>query len=430
VIAPERPIDYVTRVVDAELDQLLRDLPALALEGPKGVGKTATARRRARTCLALDDPAQRQLVEADPEPLTDAEPPVLVDEWQLLPPVWDVVRRAVDAGAAPGRYLLTGSASPTSPPTHSGAGRIVTVRMRPLALSERLLAPAPVSLGELLRGARPAVRGKATLTLEDYAREILASGFPGIRRLSGRAQRRQLDGYVDRIVDRDFREQGHVVRKPALLRRWLTAYAAATATTTTWEKIRDAAACGHGEKPTKATTLPYRDVLEQLWILEPLPGWNPSRSFTSRLAHPPKHHLADPALAAALLGVDVDALLRGDAVGPPIPRDGALLGHLFESLVTLSVRVYAQAAEARVFHCRTMGGRQEIDLIVERRDQRVIAIEVKLSPSVTDADVRHLSWLHRELGDALLDRVVITTGREAYRRADGVAVVPAALLGP
>lgn len=423
-------MEYVTRIVDSELDELLPSLPAIALEGAKGIGKTATARHRARTVIPLDDPAQRELVLAAPERLTAADPPVLIDEWQLVPTVWDVVRRAVDGDTKPGRYLLTGSASPTTAPTHSGAGRIVTLRMRPLALSERGLVPPVVSLRAFLSGARPAIGGDSAVGLGDYAQEIVASGFPGIRPLEGRARRLQLESYVDRIVDRDFAEQGHVVRKPALLRRWMTAYAAATSTATTWEKIRDAAIGGHGEKPTKATVLPYRDILERLWILDPLPGWLPTRNFTTRLAHPPKHHLADPALAATLLGVDVGALLRGDAPGPPIPRDGTLLGHLFESLVILSLRVYAQAAEARVYHCRTMGGRQEIDGIIERRDQRIVGVEIKLTPSVTDADVRHLNWLQRELGDQLLDRLVITTGRHAYRRPDGIAVVPAALLGP
>jgi predicted AAA+ superfamily ATPase len=160
-----------------------------------------------------------------------------------------------------------------------------------------------------------------------------------------------------------------------------------------------------------------------------VPAWLPSRNHLNRLAQAPKHHLADPALAARILGLDADALLSGEEAGPQIPRDGTLLGHLFESLVTLSVRVYAQAAEARVKHLRLHGGQREIDLIVERADQRVLAIEVKLSGTVTDDDVKHLHWLREQIGDDLLDAVVINTGPQAYRRKDGVAVVPAALLG-
>src|SRR5207244_9381227 len=150
----------------------------------------------------------------------------------------------------------------------------------------------------------------------------------------------------------------------------------------------------------------------------------------ARLSQRPKHQLADPALVARLLGVDASTLLRGGSAGPLIPRDGTLLGALFESLVTLAVRVYARAAEAEVSHLRTKGGEHEIDLIVERGDAGVVAIEVKLSRAVVDNDVRHLAWLARQLGDELLDAVVITTGPEAYRRPDGIAVVPAALLGP
>jgi predicted AAA+ superfamily ATPase len=174
----------------------------------------------------------------------------------------------------------------------------------------------------------------------------------------------------------------------------------------------------------------YRDVLSQLWLLDPVPGWLPSRSAFSRLGAAPKHHLADPALAARLLGVDVPALLDDSTPDAPVRQPGPLLGALFESLVTLSVRVYAQAAEATVHHLRTWDSRHEVDLIIQRADQRIVALEVKLSPSVSDDDVRHLNWLRGQLGDGLLDAAVITTGSEAYRRADGIAVIPLCLLEP
>jgi hypothetical protein len=128
--------------------------------------------------------------------------------------------------------------------------------------------------------------------------------------------------------------------------------------------------------------------------------------------------------------MDEEVLLTGRTRGPAIAREGTLLGHLFESLVTLGVRVFAQAAEARVRHFRQHGGKREIDLIVERPDQRVIAIEVKLGATVSDHDVKHLRWLHDQIGEDLLDAVVVHTGPVAYRRRDGIAVVPVALLGP
>jgi uncharacterized protein len=422
--------DYIPRIVDGELDELLAALPAVALEGPKGVGKTASAERRAATIFQLDTQTHRQLAEADPTQLLKADPPVLLDEWQHVPAVWDAVRRAVDRNSTPNRYLLAGSMAPTSAPTHTGAGRIVSLRMRPLALSERELSTPTVSLRELLSGSRPEVSGTTDVRLADYAGEIIRSGFPGIRHLRGRALRAQLDGYVTRVVDRDFMEQGHPVRKPQALRRWMAAYAAASSTTTTLEKIRKAATGGEGDVLSKNTVIAYREVLTRLWIVEPVPGWLPSRSHLARLTQSPKHQLADPALAARLLGISEEALLSGDEPASAVPRDGTFLGQLFESLVTLSVRSYAQSAEAQVRHLRTYDGRQEVDLIVERPDQRILAVEIKLSSTVTDGDVAHLAWLKDKLGTDLLDSIVVTTGPHAYRRRDGIAVVPAALLGP
>ncbi|MGD8329526.1 MAG: DUF4143 domain-containing protein [Acidobacteriota bacterium] len=420
---------YLRRCIDDELDELMPDLPAISLEGPKAVGKTETALRRAKTIHRLDDAAQLELAQADPGRLVEGDRPILFDEWQRLPEVWDVVRRAVDRDPSPGQFLLTGSAAPTSPPTHTGAGRIVTLRMRPLTLPERGVTTPTVSLGVLLRGERPPLEGRSGMALADYATEIVASGFPGLRGRSERARRAQLDGYLSRIVDRDFDELGRAVRKPQTLMRWMAAYAAATATTAKFETIRDAATSGQGDKPAKSTTIPYRDVLERLWIVDEVPAWLPSRNYFSQLSKPPKHHLADPALAARLLGVGAGALLDGREAGPSIPRDGPLLGHLFESLVTLSVRAFAQVAEARVYHLRTKDGRQEVDLIIERDDHKVVAMEVKLGRTVSDDDAKTLHWLRDQIGDDLLDAMVVNTGEDAYRRADGIGVVPAALLG-
>ena len=421
---------YRPRIVDAELNALLADLPAVSIEGAKGVGKTETARRRAGTCRELDRPGVLDLIRADPDRIVRGTAPILIDEWQRYPPVWDLVRRAVDAERRPGRFVLTGSASDDLAGTHSGAGRIVTVRMRPFSLAERGVDVPSVSLAALLAGARPEIAGHTRVTLERYAEEIVAGGFPGMRGGPGRARRAELDGYIDRIVDRELPEQGIRTRNPVMLRRWLRACAAATATATSFDRIRDAATAGEGDKPARSTIRPYRDTLERLRILDPVLPWLPGGGRLSRLNVGPKHHLADPALAARLLGVEAGALLELAPVAPPIPRDGILLGALFESLVTQSVRVYAQAAEAEVNHLRTWGGDLEVDLIVARGDQRVVAVEVKLAAAVGDHDVRALHRLRDRIGPQLLDAVIVTTGADAYRRRDGVAVIPASLLGP
>src|SRR5487761_1287885 len=309
---------YKRRIVDDELDELLAGLPAVAIDGPKAVGKTATALQRAATAHRLDDDAERSIAQADPSRLLLGARPILIDEWQRLPGSFDRVRRAVDDGAPPGSFILTGSASPATPPTHSGAGRIVRVRLRPLSLAERGVDSPTVSLGALLRGQQKEIAGRTHADLECYVHEILASGFPAIHGLPDRLARAQLDGYLDRIVDRDIEEVGRRVRRPETLRRWMEAYAAATAGSVSYEKIRDAATSGESEKPTRVTVQPYREALERLWILDPLPAWLPTRSRLARLSAPPKHHLADPALAARLLDLDAAALLAGQPAGPPI----------------------------------------------------------------------------------------------------------------
>ena len=417
---------YHRRLIDQQLDDFLGELPAISIEGAKGVGKTSTARARGGTFIGLDDPVQRTVMSAGNKPWADLRGLVVVDEWQRYPPSWDYVRRAVDEQVRGQHFLLTGSATPTEP-IHSGAGRIVRFRMRPMTLFERGVTQPTVSLAALLGGTQAAVSGQTDVTVADYVREIVATGLPGLR--VGSPARRALarQSYADLIVERDFPDAGLTTRVPGLARRWLSAFAGAVSTTTSLEKIRNAATAGQQDKPAKDTVLLYRDMLERIWVSDPVPGWAPTFNHLRRLALAPKHQLVDPGLACALLGVDESALLGRS---PSDVVDGAFLGALFESLVTLDVRVYADQLGARVSHLRTQAGRQEVDLIVERKIDQVLAIVVKLTGSVKDEDVRHLLWLREQLGDGLIDAVVITAGPYAYRRSDGVAVVPLALLGP
>jgi predicted AAA+ superfamily ATPase len=415
-------------VLDDLLDDLMPDLAAIAIEGAKGVGKSATCTERVATVVNLSNPQLRSAVAANWDYVTTVASPVLVDEWQLYPPVWDRVKIAVDDDPAGGRFLLAGSATaPLGARVHSGAGRIVSLRMRPLTMSERALVEPVVSLSALLGGSQVIPAGTSPVRFEQYVEEILRSGFPGIRSLPDRARDRQLDSYLLRIVEVELPENGVIVRRPDALRRWLAAYAAATATTSAYTTILDAATPGEPEKVARATADGYRAHLERIFVLDPIGAWTPGFRPLKAMGTAPKHHLVDPALAARLVGVGKAGLLAGEG---RVAGSGLWLGALFESLVAQSVRSYADAADARTFHMRADGGRREVDLIVERADQSVLAIEVKLSPIVTDHDVRHLHWLGREIGDGLIDKIVITPGDIAYRRDDGVAVIPLALLGP
>ena len=221
--------------------------------------------------------------------------------------------------------------------------------MRPLSFSERVPGQT-VSLAELMTGTTPPITGRSDLTLADYTEEILASGLPGVRRLPGRARRLQLDGYLERVVDRDIPDEaGVTIRNPAALRRWMAAYAAATATTTSFEKIRDAASPGQEHKPRQGR--PCRPTATRWLACGGRRPVDPTRNPLSQLGHASKHQLTDPALAARLLAVDAPALLAGQSPGPAIPRDGTLLGGLFESLVGLSVRVTPRIAKRSYATC-------------------------------------------------------------------------------
>jgi len=383
----------------------------------------------------LDRDLDRAKVANNPEMLSDAAPPVLVDEWQKVPAVWEFIRRKVDAGAPAGSYLLTGSIANSDLDIHSGAGRILRLRMRPLSLAERGLTATPaVSLKALFDAPKPfslPVRGETAVAYPDYMSEIVASGLPGIRALPEGRRRQMLDSFLDNLLSHEFRQQGIRVRQPQTMLRWLRAYASAVATDAGYTEILDASTAGERDKPALRTTAAYREALGNLWLLDEVPAWVAGGDYHSRLKQTPRHYLADPALAAALLDIDMDMLV---GTGAPegvaatfADKNGNIIGRLFESLLQQSLATYALVNDAKLSYLRTRNGDHEIDFIIQR-GRKIIAVEVKMSPVVTDADVRHLAWLRTLLGGRLADALVLNAGNIAYRRPDGVAVIPAALL--
>lgn len=420
--------DYIRRYADWVLEELMGQLPAISIDGARGVGKTETAKRLAHTVLQLDDAIDAETVEINPAMLATAPGPILIDEWQLVPEVWDRVRRLVDSGVQPGHFLLTSSHPPRESPTHSGAGRIVRLRMRPLSMAERHPDRQRVYLSDLFAGQRE-VSGECSLSLSDYVEEIVASGFPKLRTYTGRDRREALDGYIDHALERDIADLGVTVRRPEALRGWIRAYAAATASTANYQTILDAATSGQPNKPSRITTMTYRDALANMWLLDTVPAWfSPGHEFGG-LSQAPKHFLADPALAARLLSLDEEHLLRGARIDTLGPQEGSILGRLFESLVAQSLHTYAHVLEARLTHVRDRHGRHEVDFLLEGPGQTRIAIEVKLAQTVNNDDTKHLHWLKEKLGDGLTDAIIVTTGQSCYRRADGIAVIPFGSLG-
>lgn len=417
-------MNYQRRLVDDVLDEVFPSLPAILLDGPKAVGKTTTALQRAKTFRNLQDQADLSKAGADPSWLLSGEKPLVIDEWQKLPQSWSQVKQAVDKDYSGGQFLLTGSLPNFS--THSGAGRITAVRMRPLSFAERGVVTPTISFADLLAGGAQ-IDGESSFELADYVAEIVRSGFFGIRGQEGRSLRLALDGYLERVIDSDLPEMGLQVRKPASLRAWLGAYAAASGTVAKWETIRDSANPGSEELLSKSALLPYRDALTRLRILDELPPWVPTKNPFVRVASASKHFLADPALAMRLLSLDSKTLLESknfESKG----LDKPLVGRMFEALVALSVRSYAEAQFAKAMHFRDSSGAREVDLIVEREDGKILAIEVKLAATVSEKDFRQLRWLKSKLGEELVDSVVLYSGKYAYRQ-DGIAVIPFALLG-
>ena len=404
---------YLPRLVDRDLPQLLGELPALLLTGPRATGKTTTATRYAQTVVRLDRPAEAEAVRADPDAFLRGLPePVLLDEWQAVPAVLGAVKRAVDADPRPGRFLVTGSVrADLDAEVWPGTGRLVRVPVRGLTQQEVLgRADRPLFLDRLAAGDPP--EPQDTADLRDVLGTALRSGFPEVAlRLRGRSAELWMDSYVDQLLTRDARHVGSR-RDPVGLRRFFEAYALSTAGVVTDQTLHQAAGVN------RKTGVAYEHLLRDLLVVEQLPAWSAVR--LKRLARAPKRFVADAALAAAAVRADVDAVLR----------DGELLGRLVETFVIsqLSAQVPSARSRPRLHHLRQADGRHEVDVVVELGGGRVVAVEVKAGAAPRTQDARHLTWLRDELGERFVQGVILHSGAHAFEVADRVVALPIACL--
>ncbi|MGH7910350.1 MAG: ATP-binding protein [Candidatus Dormibacteraceae bacterium] len=419
-------VRYLPRVVDAELDERLASSGAVLIEGPKGCGKTETASRRASSIVRFDtNPAARAQVGLDPDVLFEEPTPILFDEWQRVPTIWDHVRRHVDDLRRRGLYILTGSATPTdSRELHSGAGRIGTLRMRPMSLFESGHSTGDVSLAALLRGEDQ--RSRLTrATIPELMARIVIGGWPTLVDEDERFARRWLADYLSQIVEVDVPSLGTTRRAPDRLRRMLASLGRGVGQPVKLTEFAADIAGNDGHKPAKETVTAYLDALDRLKLTENSPPWRPHMRSRTRLREAPVRYFVDPSLGVAALGVGSRDLLA----------DPNAAGFHFEALAIRDLHVYAQLLDGTISTWQEAHGRKEVDAIIETPNAWA-AFEVKLTgeQSVIDDAARGLLDFTSEIdtgrhGDPAALVVVTATGGGG-KRADGVHVVPITALGP
>ena len=402
--------EYRRRLVDDLIERLLPELPALFLVGPRATGKTTTAARYAKTIVRLDREAEAVAFRADPDAaMRGLQEPVLFDEWQLVPGVLASIKRAVDAQPSPGRFLVTGSVrGDLEGELWPGTGRLTRVPIFGMSMREQLgtLGGSPF-LDRVARGEEllPAAN---TPDLRGYVEALLRSGFPEpALRLTTDTRERWLESYVEHLITRDA-EQIAGGRDPARLRRFVEALALNTAGIVEDKTIFEAAGINRG------TALAYERLLTNLLVVESTPAWTTNR--LKRLMLSPKRYFLDPALAAAVLRLDANAILR----------NGDLLGRLIDTFVASQIRseLAVTSARPRVYHVRQQQGRLEVDLLAELGGGGIVGIEVKASSAPTPDDARHLATLRDRTGGSFIAGVVFHTGPRTYRLGEGIVAAP------
>ena len=400
-------------MIDPLITELLSELPALLVVGPRATGKTTTAARHAARIVRLDRADEAASFRANPDvALLDLPEPVLLDEWQAVPEVLGAVKRAVDSDNRPGRYLLAGSVrADIDTETWPGTGRVVRVPMYPLTVAEQA-GNVTQPLVDRLVGGEELVAAADTPDLRGYIDLALQGGFPeAALALSGRVRERWLESYVEQLLTRDALTLNGS-RDPTRLGRYFEAYALNSAGLADHKTLYDAAGIN------RKTALAYDRLLKNLMVVDELPAWTSNR--LRRLVLSPKRFLIDSALLGGVLGVDTVGVMR----------DGNLLGRVLETFVTAQLRAEATVAAARpkLYHLRTEQGRVEIDIVAELRGQRIIGVEVKADSAPSGQDARHLAWLRDNLGDRFIAGVVFHTGPATYPLGNRIVAAPISTL--
>ena len=416
---------YMPRVIDNELKQCLNRTGAVLVRGPKWCGKTSTCEQLAASALKMRDPdtyaANMEAASIQPSLLLRGDKPRLIDEWQVAPVLWDAVINAIDmAGGEPAQFLLTGSATPPNfdkddAPKHTGTGRIARVSMDPMSLEESGRSSCEVRLNDLFGGAQR-VEGVSNISVEDYAKLICAGGWPApIAR--GTLDTGVATDYIAALCESDISEASGATLDPdrarALLRSISRSSAQEASISTLLADVKDV-----GVGMSEPTLRIYLTALRRLFVIEEAKAWAPTLRSKTPLRAAAVWHLCDPSLAAALLETNPDGLLN----------DLNTMGYLFESLCARDLRVYVRTMGGGIYHYRDKGG-LEADIIVRLQDGRWGGIEVKLGG---EARINEGASNLLTLADKVDEKktgapsflAVVTGGRYAYTRPDGVHVIP------
>lgn len=417
-------MEYKHRIADGILEKKLRSKGAVLIEGPKWCGKTTTAEQQARSILYMDNPASfesnLQMAEIDPGILLEGDTPRLVDEWQLAPKLWDTMRFEVDHRHQVGQFILTGSAVPSDEESmkHSGTGRFSWLTMRPMSLYESGESNGKVSLSHLFE-SRENIVATNSLRIDDIAFLICRGGWPFACSLQGDAALAQAFDYVDAVIKKDVSRVDGTNRNITTTRLLMRSYARNQGSQATIGTIvADMMTNDENEIGVK-TAGSYLDALRKIFVIEDSEAWNPNLRSKTAIRTANTRYFIDPSIGTAVLGLGPKDLIN----------DLNTMGLFFETLCVRDLRIFADALDGQVFHYRDKSG-LECDAVIHLRNGRYGLVEIKLGGDrlINDGASNLLALVDKINTDKMKEpsflMVLTGTGDFAYRRKDGVYVVP------
>jgi len=414
--------NYRARIADKILKQRLEAKGAVLIEGAKWCGKTTTASQIAGSILYMQDPSKKEqnlrMANIEPSILLEGKTPRLIDEWQLAPSLWDAVRFEVDQRDEFNQFILTGSSVPADPTgiSHTGTGRIARMIMRPMSLYESGDSNGTISLRELFDGnVRKAA--KSDLGIRDLAFLICRGGWPKAVGQTDRIALRQAYDYFDAVVEADISTADGVQRNSQKVRKLMRSYSRFIATDGKLRSIWADMEANEVDKLNENTIALYINLLRRIFVVEEMPAWSPNLRSKTAIRTSDTRHFVDPSIAVAALGIGPKDLLN----------DLNTFGLLFESLCVRDLRIFADALDGNLYHYRDKNG-LECDAIVHLRNGSYGLVEVKIGERDVDEAARNLILLNRKIDTDRMKQpafMMVLTGTEfAYRREDGVYVVP------